>query len=79
MTKRKNSISELILSKNFHAVNFTYQGVEYSFSGWWLLDWGDDDKTYSSREEFMSDRIFGGKTISEVESDITDVDFEFEA
>ena len=43
---------------NFHAAYFTYKGKRYSFSGWWLLDWGDGDKFYNSIEDFFKRSVF---------------------
>lgn len=67
-----------IMKDNFHAVNFDVDGVHYDFAGWWILGWSDDDyKIYDSKEEFINDPIFGGKTIEQVTPE--NVDFEFQA
>lgn len=72
LTESGKEIVEAILQDDFHAVNFDVAGVHYCFSGWWLLDiqWPEDgreaDKIYDSKEEFLSDPIFDGKTLGEV-------------
>ena len=70
-----------ILNDKFHAVNFMYKGESYGFAGWWVLYRGFDDEVdiiYDSKEEFLNDKVFDGRTFEEALSDITDLDFEFE-
>ena len=65
-----------ILKEDFHAVNFEVDGVHYCFSGWWMLDCDNgDEKIYDSKEEFLYDPIFNGKTISE--ANVENIDLEF--
>ena len=64
-----------ILREDFHAVNFDVAGVHYCFSGWWLLDFDGGEKTYISKEEFLKDPLFDGKTITEVK--VENADWEF--
>ena len=72
-TESGKDIVDAILQDDFHAVNFDVEGVHYCFSGWWLLDiegpeeGQEEDKIYDSKEEFLNDPIFGGKTLGEVE------------
>lgn len=76
----------VIRRHNFHGADFTFRGTPYSFSGWWILDWSkmdeqDDDskyKIYDSKEEFLSDPFFDGKTLVEVQGELTDVDYDLE-
>lgn len=74
-----------LLHPDFHALYFKYNGVRYIFSGWWLLDWSDgyDDpdkdkkfKIYDTKEEFIADPFFDGKTIEEINdiAEVVDVD-----
>ncbi len=69
---------EEIRNESFHAVNFYYKGTNYTFSGWWMLDWGEGEKLYDSKEEFLSDPFFDGRTFENALDDMTDFDFEFE-
>ncbi|MGI5990283.1 MAG: hypothetical protein ACOX78_08525 [Lachnospiraceae bacterium] len=65
-----NDFAHTVLRDDFHAVTFHVNKKEYTFSGWWVLEWGDKDdecKYYDSKEEFLKDPIFDGKTIDEVE------------
>lgn len=73
-----NNIVAIIRDPAFHAVNFHYAGQHYTFSGWWMLEWDDGDKIYNSKEDFINDPFFDGRTIGEIQSETTDVDFEFE-
>ena len=78
-----SSMVQDILHNKFHAVSFRYKGVAYGFAGWWILYWGHDgkfDKIYDSKEEFLNDPVFDGRTLDQAfaDGDITDVDFEFE-
>ena len=66
-----------VLSDNFHAINFHYLGVHYTFSGWWLLEWDDGYKFYDTKDEFFHDPFFAGKTFSEITDNIVEVDIEF--
>ena len=68
---------EQIRLPGFHAVNFMYKGIEYTFSGWWMLDWGTGEKIYDSKEEFLNDPFFDGRTLEDALEDMTDFDFEF--
>ena len=80
-SERMSEAVKAILDVKFHAVNFLYKGVPYGFAGWWILYWGTDDeldKIYDSKEEFLSDKIFDGRTFEEAQNEITDLDFEFE-
>ena len=62
-----NDIVGAILRDDFHAVNFEVDGILYWFSGWWLLDIGEDeDKVYDSKEAFLKDPIFNGNTLAEI-------------
>ncbi|MDD6790462.1 MAG: hypothetical protein PUE04_10200 [Lachnospira sp.] len=75
--KYGNNFIRNILRDDFHAVNFDYNGLHYTFSGWWLLDVSDgSDKIYDSKTEFLNDPIFDGKTIQEINPE--NADFEFE-
>ena len=78
-----SEITSQILHPKFHAVNFLYKGEEYGFAGWWILYWGHNgefDKFYDSKEEFLNDPVFDGRTLDQAftDGDITDPDFEFE-
>ena len=80
-----SSMVQDILHNKFHAVSFRYKGVAYGFAGWWILYWGDEwveenTKEYDTKEDFLQDRVFDGRTLDQAfaDGDITDVDFEFE-
>ena len=73
-----NEIYEIINSNLFHAIIFTYKGKEFVFSGWWMLDWGDGIKEYESKEDFLNDSFFDGKTIAEISDDVTILDYTLE-
>ena len=61
---------------DFEDADFTYNGIKYYFSGWWLLEWeenGEEQRLeFDTKEEFLSATIFDGKTIEEIASKITD-------
>ena len=71
-----NGIGDIIRNENVHAAFFSYNGKRFVFSGWWLLDWGDGEKKYESREAFLSDPFFDGRTLDEIAGEVTDVDYE---
>jgi hypothetical protein len=78
-----NDLIQAILDNKFHAVSFRYKGTFYGFAGWWILYWGDEwdeekTKEYDTKDEFLQDRIFDGRTLEEAQADITDIDLEFE-
>ena len=69
--EQNEDIVTSILRDDFHAVNFDVDGVHYCFAGWWSLCTGDGDndedyKIYDSKEEFLKDPVFDGKTLAEV-------------
>ena len=74
----RDNLIDAILKPNFHAAEFCADGIKYVFSGWWLLESpdGDLEKEYESKEEFISDPVFSGKTIKEV--NVTGIDLELE-
>lgn len=61
---------------NFHDAEFTYNGIKYFFSGWWLLEWEENGEErhleFDTKEEFLAAHIFDGKTIEEIADNITD-------
>lgn len=63
---------------DFEDADFTYNGIKYSFSGWWLLEWEENgeekDMIFDTKEEFLAAPIFDGKTIEEIAEQITDFD-----
>lgn len=71
---KEEDIVTTILRDDFHAVNFDVNGIHYCFSGWWLLDIDGEEKEYDSKEEFLNDPIFDGKTLSEVKAENIDVE-----
>ena len=73
-----NDFISVFHKHNFHAAYFTYKGKRYSFSGWWLLDWGVGDKFYDSIDEFLSDPFFDGKRLEEILDQISDPDYDLE-
>ena len=80
-----NEIEKIILDEKFHAVSFLYKGKFYGFAGWWILYWGEvwkeeNTKDYDSKEEFLKDKPFDGRSLAEAYAvgDITDVDPEYE-
>ena len=74
-----NDIIAAIKDRKFHAVNFYWKNIHFTFSGWWLLEWDDGTKGYDSIDEFLSDRFFENKTLEEIAGEITDIDVEYEA
>ncbi len=79
--KYVNNPIEQIRLPFFHAVNFKYKGEDYGFAGWWVLYWGENgenDKIYDSKEEFLNDPIFDGRTFENALDDMTDFAFEYE-
>lgn len=66
----------------FHSAEFTYNGIKYYFSGWWLLEWEENGEEkyleFDTKEEFLSALIFDGKTIEEIVDQITDFDVSLE-
>lgn len=73
-----NDFVETLMREDFHAVNFDFAGMHYCFAGWWILDWDEGDKTYDSKKDFVKDRIFNGKSITEIQCSIENAEFEFE-
>ena len=67
------------MNPKIHAVYFTINGAKYVFSGWWIFEWDKGDKIYSSKDEFLSDPIFGGKTIIELADSISEIDYDLDA
>ncbi len=61
-----------------HAAYFTYKGTSYVFSGWWMLEWDDSDKFYTSIDDFLADPVFNGKRLDEIASELSDVFFDHE-
>ena len=61
---------------NFEEAMFTYNRIEYAFSGWWLLEWEENgeekDMTFDTKEEFLAATVFDGQTIEEIADRITD-------
>lgn len=61
---------------NFEDADFTYSGIKYYFSGWWLLEWEENGEEkhleFDTKEEFLAAPIFDGKTIEEIADQITD-------
>ncbi|MBR4711742.1 MAG: hypothetical protein IKP10_06880 [Clostridia bacterium] len=64
--------------ERFHAMNFIYKGKEYSFAGWWVLEWEDGDKEYDTINEFLKDPFFDGRTFEEVLPDIKAISVDVE-
>ena len=73
-----NEIISKINDPKFHAVHFRYKNMQYSFSGWWLLEWDNGMKDYNSIQEFLNDQNFDNNKLADVLPFITDVWFEFE-
>lgn len=67
---------------NLHSAEFTYNGIEYWFAGWWVLGWEENGEEklleFDTKEEFLSAPIFDGKTIEEIADQITDFDVSLE-
>lgn len=79
--EQDEDIITTILRNDFHAITFEYDNEEYVFSGWWVLDIGEDDdnyKEYDSKEEFLDDPIFNGKTLKEIVNDVEIIIVELE-
>ena len=77
-----DEIYRLIMDPRFHAVNFLYKGEPFGFAGWWMLYWGEDGefaKDYDSKEEFLADPVFDGRTLREAFVDTSKWDFEYES
>ena len=74
--KSENEFVHTVRRNDFHAVNFDAGNKHYTFSGWWLLEWDNGEKFYDSKEEFLNDSIFDGRTAAEAE--IHDAVFELE-
>lgn len=82
----KIDLVAVIRRHNFHAAYFTFRGTQYIFSGWWILDWSkldeqDDDskyKIYDTVDDFLSDPFFDGKTLAQVQDELTGVDYDLE-
>lgn len=86
MRKGQDAVSR-IKQAEFHSIAFKYHGMDYGFAGWWLLQWGNysseghyprfiaqGEKIYKTKEEFLADLLFDGKTFTEALSEITDID-----
>ena len=67
---------------DFHDAEFTYNGITYTFAGWWILCWEENgeekDMIFDTKEEFFAAPIFDGKTIEEIAEQITDFDISLE-
>ncbi len=67
----------------FQAVDFVWRGVSYEFTGYWVLfsyNEGEDDKDiafFDRATDFLEAKLFDGKTILEIEDDISEVDYHF--
>ena len=63
---------------DFEEAEFTYNGIKYDFSGWWILEWEENGEEkyiiFGTKEDFIAAAIFDGKTIEEVARQITDYD-----
>ena len=75
----ENDLVGCILRDDFEALNFEVNGVHYCFSGWWMLDFVDSEndfyKFYDSREEFLNDPVFDGKTFAEADVKVLLLEF----
>ncbi len=65
-----SDIIEAIRDPKMHAMHFEYNGIEYVFSGWWILEWDSGDKEYDSIEDFITDPFFDGKTFLDISTGI---------
>jgi hypothetical protein len=67
---------------NFHDVEFIYNGIRYTFAGWWLLEWEENGEEkyleFGTKEDFLAAQIFDGKTIEEIADQLTDYDVSLE-
>lgn len=73
-----SDVVKRIKSPRFHAAHFVFEGTQFIFSGWWVLDWVTGYKDYESIDEFLDDPIFNGKKLEDVADQLTDVWYETE-
>lgn len=68
----KTNLSDEIMRPEFDNVEFLYKEKLYIFSGWWMLEDvnGNNIKDYLTKEDFLEDKCFDGKTLREIEDDI---------